>query len=599
MDARYLLNSAILASFFSLASGLAFGDGKADAAISPSPGDEYEHLLGSIPPVRSDWADITLDHWPQPWQFDLTVNAAGTVEKAILISGPESHRDDAQRVALGLRFKPFERDGHAVSAHFKMSIPGEPTDYRGPAAREPSLGPGVTDFSIALRRTACFGTCPDYRVEVRSDGRVSYRGVGFVLITGSHEWRVDRTAVARLQDLVRRANYFQLDGYYRLNATDLPTYVTRVHVGSRDKFILDYGAGASLGGAYASTSFGGPAPTMPAIVSELEDEVDRVADDVSWIQGDASTIRKLETKGWNFRARDAGRALNFLVSNCKTDLALEFLDRGAPVNVKGEGFMGGSTPSTAARCQDTRLVQRLIASGALSSVSARRQFLFSSAESGDPDMVAIALKHNHNVKIKDGDGKPLLSVAAAAISRSDDETPETHFAPAKVIELLVAAGADPNGVDPDGNTALVEAAYTEVVEALVKAGADPNARNHEGQTPLFDHYFADAKVTLLKAGADARVRDKHGRTPLFDQDSTDAVRAIVAAGADVNALSASGSTALEAAGSEDVALALLSLGANKPTGSDGLSNWIKHARDRRWTKLLAAIGAPVENTPAK
>lgn len=599
MDARNLSIIATLASALLAAAAASGAEGNGKDVMSPNSGEEYQHLIGDVPTVRTDWTDITLDHWPHPWQFELTVSAAGKVEKALPVSGPENHQDDAQRIAVGLTFKPFEHDGHAVPARFRMTIPGEPTDYRGPATRSASIRSEASDFTIALRRTACFGTCPDYRVELKSDGHVSYRGIGFVLITGSHEWRVNRTAVERLEDLVQRAKFFELDGYYRLNATDLPTFVTRVHAGPRDKFVLDYGAGASLGGAFASTSFGGVPPNMPPIVSELEDEVDRASDDASWIQGDARTIGKLEALGWNFRSREAGRALNFLVSNCSTDLALQFLTRGAPVNVKGEGFTGGSTPATAARCADAKLVERLIASGALANISARRQFLFSSAESGNPEMVAIALKHFHNVKIKDGDGKPLLSVAAAAIPRSDDDTTDKHYDPTKVIELLTAAGADPNAVDSEGNSALVDATDTETVRALVKAGANPNARNHEGQTPLFDHYFADAKIALLSAGADAKVRDNHGQTPLFNQDSADAVRAIVAAGADINTVSAYGSTALEAAGSENVALALLSLGAAVPHNSDRLAEWIKHSRERKWTRLLATIGAPAGETPAK
>ncbi len=56
-----------------------------------------------------------------------------------------------------------------------------------------------------------------------------------------------------------------------------------------------------------------------------------------------------------------------------------------------------------------------------------------------------------------------------------------------VKSLLVSPNVDVNGVDADGNTALIEAArfgHDEVVTALLLAKADVNARTREGKTAL-------------------------------------------------------------------------------------------------------------------
>jgi len=100
-----------------------------------------------------------------------------------------------------------------------------------------------------------------------------------------------------------------------------------------------------------------------------------------------------------------------------------------------------------------------------------------------------------------------------------------HFALARaqprVALALIEAGADPNGRDDGGDTALMVAAdknWPEVVRALLARGADANAAGRDGATPLHNapngpggHYPGFGKVPktltpeirqmLVKAGA--------------------------------------------------------------------------------------------------
>jgi hypothetical protein len=86
-----------------------------------------------------------------------------------------------------------------------------------------------------------------------------------------------------------------------------------------------------------------------------------------------------------------------------------------------------------------------------------------------------------------------------------------------VLELMIEGGAALDAKDAAGNTALVAAAMAEqrdCVEILLRAGADPNGANMSGEwTPLHAAAFKQAAaiaMLLLNHGADPEAPDAHG-----------------------------------------------------------------------------------------
>ncbi len=78
-----------------------------------------------------------------------------------------------------------------------------------------------------------------------------------------------------------------------------------------------------------------------------------------------------------------------------------------------------------------------------------------------------------------------------------------------VKTLLASSNVDVNGVDADGNTALIEAArfgHDDVVSALLIARADVNAKNKAGKTALqlASEGGHDETVRLLTQAGTAR-----------------------------------------------------------------------------------------------
>ena len=122
------------------------------------------------------------------------------------------------------------------------------------------------------------------------------------------------------------------------------------------------------------------------------------------------------------------------------------------------------------------------------------------------------------------------------------------------VEALLEQGADVNGPQPDGATALQWAAHwndVALTEALIAAGADVDAANEYGVTPLSlaaTNGSARVLAALLRAGANARAALPTGETALMTavrSGRVDAVNRLLAGGADPNATQTSkGQTAL-------------------------------------------------------
>jgi ankyrin repeat protein len=92
---------------------------------------------------------------------------------------------------------------------------------------------------------------------------------------------------------------------------------------------------------------------------------------------------------------------------------------------------------------------------------------------------------------------------------------------AAMMRLLLAQGADPKALGPDGRDALVGAiarASVEKVGLLLEAGADPNRRLPDGTSGVARaaiHGHADVLALLLDHGGRLEIRDDQGVTPLM------------------------------------------------------------------------------------
>ena len=121
------------------------------------------------------------------------------------------------------------------------------------------------------------------------------------------------------------------------------------------------------------------------------------------------------------------------------------------------------------------------------------------------------------------------------------------------VEAAIAAGADVNTSDNNGNTALIWAAFkghANIVILLLNRGADVNATNNDGITALMwaaENGHTHVVRSLLDNGADVNATNNYRDTALIfaaGYGHTDTVRLLLKMGADINHYNADKHTAL-------------------------------------------------------
>lgn len=436
-------------------------------------------------------------------------------------SGLSGHYGPALAAARHWRFRPFSYRGRPVTAQGSVEIA-----YRGPALwGNPNAQFPPVDYAslrIELVRSACFGECPDYSVRIDGSGNVlfsttepslegaagvhrEFSRVPGVVLPGVHRSRIDRAALDALIARFREARFFNLRAEYTGGATDNPTYQLRFTSGGRSWTVSDY-IGRTAG--------------MPAAVTALEDEVDRVAGTARWVVGSADSVAALGEEGFDFSSRRAMQVAVMATVQRMTPRApdrfvIDLIRAGLPLD---QSF--GTAPETAPlgellllgaiRNNRPALFAFLTERGWLARLPRERLSLaFAEGGGGCDPAVARALvaagadpmartpRTNDSDSADDAGGTALiLATAQYGACREVDIAP--------LVPALVALGVDINGTDQKGETALFGIENPELQEVLLTAGARADVRDREGNSPAFSSWTDVIVLRLLEAGADPR-----------------------------------------------------------------------------------------------
>lgn len=190
----------------------------------------------------------------------------------------------------------------------------------------------------------------------------------------------------------------------------------------------------------------------------------------------------------------------------QVEFVQQLLDAGADPN-KGNA-QGTSPAELAIEGDNAEIVEALVKAGAnfnVNDVAGNSLVMATILAGGEAMYEILAVLGRHGVDMDQGNPlyfavstQPNLELARTLLEAGADPSLATehgHLPLAaalddpEMVDLLLAAGADPNGIDADGNPVLFGALFSysvprETVEALIAAGADVNKPGADGRTAL-------------------------------------------------------------------------------------------------------------------
>jgi len=99
----------------------------------------------------------------------------------------------------------------------------------------------IKSLRVVMKRTKCYGTCPEYSVAVTGDGAVEYNGIQFVGKKGRETASISSDQVVRLAKDLDRINFFALEDKAFLWCFDTPRVNVSVSVDGRMKTVSSDG----------------------------------------------------------------------------------------------------------------------------------------------------------------------------------------------------------------------------------------------------------------------------------------------------------------------------------------------------------------------
>ena len=228
--------------------------------------------------------------------------------------------------------------------------------------------------------------------------------------------------------------------------------------------------------------------------------------------------------------------------------------------------------------------------------------LLEAAKNDDIDMLSMALAYGADINAKDAEGRTALDLAQDEEilqllqyrieenkklqlknklknqkifpkeynSKLAEAAKENNT---ELIELLLAAGANVNSKDNNGNTPLTQAAKNgskESMKLLLTAGANANLVDNKGYSPLAqaaENGHIECVKLLLAAGVNVNSRNNDGNTPLalaLKKKQNKCARILLnEVGIEINTLNKDGKSPYDIAQDEEIKLLLLQNGADR------------------------------------
>jgi len=92
---------------------------------------------------------------------------------------------------------------------------------------------------LVMKRTACYGTCPQYMITIYHHGLVRYEGKMFVDKIGCFEAMLSDELIHDIKLKLYNVNFFEFETEYDSNITDVPSTILKIHLDGKTHEVMD------------------------------------------------------------------------------------------------------------------------------------------------------------------------------------------------------------------------------------------------------------------------------------------------------------------------------------------------------------------------
>jgi len=94
----------------------------------------------------------------------------------------------------------------------------------------------LNQLVISLEKTACFGTCPIFKIKIYNNGEAIFEGKKFVKKIGLIKFKINQKEIQKILAKARNIKFTKMLNEYTERITDLPTTYIQI----KEKKIKDY-----------------------------------------------------------------------------------------------------------------------------------------------------------------------------------------------------------------------------------------------------------------------------------------------------------------------------------------------------------------------
>lgn len=168
----------------------------------------------------------------------------------------------------------------ALSLYFSLALSGAANNLAAGQSLAPrqstiAMQDVPSDTVITLKRTACFGPCPMYKLTIYADGRVVFEGQDNVKQKGKVESSITLDKIQELIAAFKQINYFNLKNNYSGADcpqiwTDHPSAITSLTMNGKSKTVTHY--------------YGCQGLEILDKLAKLESEIDKAVNVNQWVE---------------------------------------------------------------------------------------------------------------------------------------------------------------------------------------------------------------------------------------------------------------------------------------------------------------------------